>query len=60
MLPNTEDKPALSSQLLEIPLIPAAVSFYLLPPIFAEFILPLGEPPAMPKIAINEHCNSCA
>jgi hypothetical protein len=54
VFPNPDYRPAFSPQASEGPLIALAVPGDLLPPVRPKFLAPQREPPAVPKIAVDE------
>lgn len=58
MLPDPDYAPSMAAQSAKVPLIALTSSFDLLSPRLSELVLPAGEPPPMPEVTINEHCDS--
>lgn len=56
--PKSQDDPPVSSQTPKIMAIASSVSFNFLLPVGLELALPCRKPPAVPKIAIDEHYDS--
>jgi hypothetical protein len=55
MAPESQHRPSMTSQALEIQSVSMSVPFDLVLPIFLEFVFPKRKAPAVPKIAVHEH-----
>jgi hypothetical protein len=60
VLPKADDKPPVVSESPKVSTIPAAVSLDLLLPICSKLVLPRGEAPTVPVVAVDKYCNSAS